>query len=59
MKNFDLKKLKGVKVLGYVAAIIAGLMTISEELDNIKKEKQIEDLETRLSNLEKGNKEAH
>lgn len=49
-----MKKINLKSSVGILFAIVAGLAAFFGEMDNQKKEKQIEDMERRISDLEKG-----
>ena len=55
MKNFDITKLTGAKWIGYVAAGIAAIAAFSSSMQDQKREKTIEELGKRLTELEKRN----
>ena len=50
------KKINLKSAVGIVCAMIAGIAAFVTEIDNQKKEKKIEDMEKRITNLE--NKES-
>ena len=49
-----MKKINSKSAIGILLAVGAGLAAFFGEIDNQKKDKKIEDMEKRLSNLEKG-----
>jgi hypothetical protein len=55
MKHFDITKLTGAKWIGYVVAGIAALTAFSGSIQDQKREKTIEELGKRLTELEKRN----
>ena len=55
MAKFDITKLTGAKWIGYVAAGITALVAFTGSIQDQKREKTIEDLAKRLTELEKKN----
>ena len=49
-----MKKINLKSSVGILFAVGAGIMAFFSELDNQKKDKKLEDLEQRISDLEKG-----
>ena len=48
-----LKKINPKSAIGLLCAVGAGIIAFVTEIDNQKKEKKIEDMENRITNLEK------